>query len=130
VFGANFGTIISAAFLFLIAFLNLVVLAGIIRVFKSMRRGEYDEAELERQLENRGFFYRFFGRWMKVINKEWQMYPVGVVFGMGFDTATEVALLTTTALLASEHIPWQAILALPILFTAGMVLMTPPTACS
>jgi high-affinity nickel-transport protein len=60
---------------------------------------------------------------MKVINKEWQMYPVGVVFGMGFDTATEVALLTTTALLASEHIPWQAILALPILFTAGMVLM-------
>jgi high-affinity nickel-transport protein len=123
VFGANFGTIISAAFLFLIAFLNLVVLAGIIRVFKSMRRGEYDEAELERQLENRGFFYRFFGRWMKVINKEWQMYPVGVVFGMGFDTATEVALLTTTALLASEHIPWQAILALPILFTAGMVLM-------
>jgi high-affinity nickel-transport protein len=123
VFGANFGTIISAAFLFLIAFLNLVVLAGIIKVFKSMRRGEYDEAELERQLENRGFFYRFFGRWMKVINKEWQMYPVGVVFGMGFDTATEVALLTTTALLASEHIPWQAILALPILFTAGMVLM-------
>ena len=123
VFGANFGTIVSAAFLFLIAFLNLVVLAGIIKVFKSMRRGEYDEAELERQLENRGFFYRFFGRWMKVINKEWQMYPVGVVFGMGFDTATEVALLTTTALLASEHIPWQAILALPILFTAGMTLM-------
>ena len=123
VFGANFGTIVSAAFLFLIAFLNLVVLTGIIRVFKSMRRGEYDEAELERQLENRGFFYRFFGRWMKVINKEWQMYPVGVVFGMGFDTATEVALLTTTALLASEHIPWQAILALPILFTAGMTLM-------
>jgi high-affinity nickel-transport protein len=123
VFGANFGTIVSAAFLFLIAFLNLLVLAGIIKVFKSMRRGEYDEAELERQLENRGFFYRFFGRWMKVINKEWQMYPVGVVFGMGFDTATEVALLTTTALLASEHIPWQAILALPILFTAGMALM-------
>jgi high-affinity nickel-transport protein len=123
VFGANFGTIVSAAFLFLIAFLNLVVLAGIIKVFKSMRRGEYDEAELERQLENRGFFYRFFGRWMNVINKEWQMYPVGVVFGMGFDTATEVALLTTTALLASEHIPWQAILALPILFTAGMTLM-------
>jgi high-affinity nickel-transport protein len=123
VFGANFGTIVSAAFLFLIAFLNMVVLAGIIKVFKSMRRGEYDEAELERQLENRGFFYRFFGKWMKVINKEWQMYPVGVVFGMGFDTATEVALLTTTALLASEHIPWQAILALPILFTAGMTLM-------
>jgi nickel/cobalt transporter (NiCoT) family protein len=122
-FGGTFGTIVSAAFLFLIALLNLIVLAGIVRVFKSMRRGEYDEAELERQLENRGFFYRFFGRWMKAINKEWQMYPVGVVFGMGFDTATEVALLTSTALLASEHIPWQAIISLPILFTAGMTLM-------
>jgi high-affinity nickel-transport protein len=122
-FGGTFGTIVSAAFLFLIAILNLIVLAGIVKVFKSMRRGEYDEAELERQLENRGFFYRFFGKWMRAINKEWQMYPVGVVFGMGFDTATEVALLTSTALLASEHIPWQAILSLPILFTAGMALM-------
>ena len=122
-FGGTFGTIVSAAFLFLIGLLNLVVLAGIIKVFRSMRRGQYDEAELERQLENRGFFYRFFGKWMKVINKEWQLYPVGVVFGMGFDTATEVALLTTTALLASEHIAWQAIIALPILFTAGMCLM-------
>jgi len=122
-FGGTFGTIVSAAFLFLIGLLNLVILGGIIRVFRSMRRGEYDEAELERQLENRGFFYRFFRRWMKAINHEWQMYPVGVVFGMGFDTATEVALLTTTALLASQHIPWQAIIALPILFTAGMSLM-------
>ncbi len=122
-FGGTFGTIVSAAFLFLIALLNLVILAGILRVFLAMRRGEYNEAELESQLEKRGFFYRFFGRWMNSIDKEWQMYPVGVVFGMGFDTATEVALLTTTALLASEHIPWQAILALPILFTAGMSLM-------
>jgi nickel/cobalt transporter (NiCoT) family protein len=122
-FGGTFGTIVSAAFLFLIGLLNLVILGGILRVFRSMRRGEYDEAELEAQLEHRGFFYRFFGRWMKAIDKEWQMYPVGVVFGMGFDTATEVALLTTTALLASEHIPWQAIIALPILFTAGMSLM-------
>jgi nickel/cobalt transporter (NiCoT) family protein len=122
-FGGTFGTIVSAAFLFLIGLLNLVILGGIIRVFRSMRRGEYNEEELERQLENRGFFYRFFRRWMKAIDKEWQMYPVGVVFGMGFDTATEVALLTTTALLASQHIPWQAIIALPILFTAGMSLM-------
>jgi len=122
-FGGTFGTIVSAAFLFLIALLNLVILAGIFRVFLAMRRGEYNEAELESQLEKRGFFYRFFGRWMNSIDKEWQMYPVGVVFGMGFDTATEVALLTTTALLASEHIPWQAIIALPILFTAGMSLM-------
>jgi high-affinity nickel-transport protein len=121
-FGGTFGTIVSASFLFLIGALNLVILAGILKVFRSMRRGQYDEAELERQLENRGFFYRFFGKWMRAINKEWQMYPVGVVFGMGFDTATEVALLTTTALLASQHIPWQAIICLPILFTAGMTL--------
>jgi high-affinity nickel-transport protein len=122
-FGGIFGTVVSASFLFLIGALNVVILAGIFRVFRSMRRGEYDEAELERQLENRGFFYRFFGRWMKSINKEWQMYPVGVVFGMGFDTATEVALLATTALYASRHVPWYAIICLPILFTAGMTLM-------
>ena len=122
-FGGLFGTIVSASFLILIGLLNLVILGGIIKVFRSMRRGQYDEAELERQLENRGFFYRFFGRWMKAINKEWQLYPVGVIFGMGFDTATEVALLATTALLASQHIPWYAIMCLPILFTAGMTLM-------
>jgi high-affinity nickel-transport protein len=122
-FGGVFGTAVSASFLFLIGLLNLVILAGIVRIFASMRRGQFDEAELERQLENRGFFYRFFGRWMKAITKEWQIYPVGVVFGLGFDTATEVALLATTALLASQHIPWYAIMCLPILFTAGMTLM-------
>ena len=122
-FGGLFGTVVSATFLLLIGLLNLAVLAGIVRVFASMRRGEYDEAELERQLANRGFFSRFFGRWMKVISKEWQLYPVGVVFGLGFDTATEVALLATTALLASQHIPWYAIVCLPVLFTAGMTLM-------
>jgi len=122
-FGGTFGTIVSAGFLFLIALLNLVILFGIVRVFRAMRRGEYDEAELEAQLEKRGFFYRFFGRWMNTIDKEWQMYPVGVVFGMGFDTATEVALLTAVALAAGEHIPWLAIIALPVLFTAGMSLM-------
>jgi high-affinity nickel-transport protein len=122
-FGGLFGTVVSASFLFLIGLMNLVILAGIVKIFRSMRRGEYDEAELERQLENRGFFYRFFGRWMKAITKEWQLYPVGVVFGLGFDTATEVALLATTALLASQHVPWYAILCLPILFTAGMALM-------
>ena len=121
-FGAGFGTIVSAVFLILIGLMNLVILAGIVRVFRSMRRGEYDEAELERQLDNRGFFYRFFGRWMKAIDREWKIYPVGVVFGLGFDTATEVLLLTTTAYLASEHVAWQAILALPVLFMAGMTL--------
>ncbi|MGA3360757.1 MAG: HoxN/HupN/NixA family nickel/cobalt transporter [Solirubrobacteraceae bacterium] len=122
-FGGVFGTVVSASFLYLIAVLNIVILAGILRVFRSMRKGNYDEAELERQLQNRGLMYRFFGRWMRSITKEWQMYPVGVVFGMGFDTATEVALLATTALLASQNLPFYSILCLPILFTAGMSLM-------
>jgi nickel/cobalt transporter (NiCoT) family protein len=122
-FGGLFGTLVSAGFLFLIGGLNVVILGGIIKVFRSMRRGDYDEAALERQLENRGFFYRFFGRWMRAIKSEWQLYPVGVVFGMGFDTATEVLLLGTTAFLAAEHLPWYAIICLPILFTAGMTLM-------
>jgi high-affinity nickel-transport protein len=122
-FGGIFGTIVSAAFLYLIALLNVVILAGIFRVFRSMRSGNYDEAELERQLNNRGLMVRVFGRWMKGIDREWKMYPVGVVFGMGFDTASEVALLATTALLAAQHLPFYAIMCLPILFTAGMCLM-------
>ena len=122
-FGGIFGTIVSASFLYLIAFLNVVILAGIFAVFRRMRRGEFDEAELERQLENRGLMFRIFGRWMRSITKEWQMYPVGVVFGLGFDTATEVALLATTALLATRSLPWYSIMCLPILFMAGMTLM-------
>jgi nickel/cobalt transporter (NiCoT) family protein len=122
-FGGLFGTLISATFLFLIGAMNLVILAGIIRVFRSMRRGKFDEAELERQLDNRGFFFRFFGRWMRAIDKEWKIYPVGVLFGLGFDTTTEVLLLGTTAFMAAQHLPWYAIMCLPILFTAGMTLM-------
>ena len=128
-FGGVFGTIVSAAFLYLIALLNIIILWGIVKVWRSMRRGEYDEAALEAQLEQRGLMYRFFRRWMNSIKKPWQMYPVGVVFGLGFDTATEVALLATTALLAAQHIPWYAIIALPILFTAGMALMDTIDGC-
>jgi len=128
-FGGVFGTLVSATFLLLIAVLNVVILAGILKVFRSMRDGSYDEEELERQLNNRGLMYRFFGRWMKSITKEWQMYPVGVVFGMGFDTATEVALLATTALLAAKALPWYSIMCLPILFTAGMALLDTLDGC-
>jgi high-affinity nickel-transport protein len=121
--GTVVGTVVSAGFLFLIGGLNLLILSGIVKVFRAMRRGEYDEAELERQLDNRGFFYRFFGRWMRAISKEWQLYPVGFLFGLGFDTTTEVLLLGTTSFLALQHIPWYAICCLPVLFTAGMALM-------
>ena len=128
-FGGVFGTVVSASFLFLIALLNIVILTGIVKVFRNMKRGAFDEAELDRQLDNRGLMYRFFGRWMRSITKEWQMYPVGVVFGMGFDTATEVALLATTALLATRSLPWYSIMCLPILFTAGMTLLDTLDGC-
>jgi nickel/cobalt transporter (NiCoT) family protein len=128
-FGGLFGTIVSATFLYLIALLNIVILLGIMRVFRSMRNGSFDEVELERQLNNRGLMFRFFGRWMRTIDKEWKMYPVGVVFGLGFDTATEVLLLATTAFFASKGLPWYSIMCLPILFTAGMSLLDTLDGC-
>lgn len=120
--GGLVGTIVSGTFLYLIAFLNVVVLVGILRVFARMRRGVYDEAELEHELNNRGLMFRFFGRLMGAIHAPWQMYPVGVLFGLGFDTATEVALLAATAGAATESLPWYAVLSLPVLFAAGMTL--------
>jgi nickel/cobalt transporter (NiCoT) family protein len=120
--GGAAGTALSATFLWLIAALNLVVLAGIFRVFRELRAGRYDEAELEARLQSRGLMYRFFGRWMRAINHSWQMFGVGFVFGIGFDTATEVLLLAGTAAAATQGLPWYAVLALPLLFAGGMTL--------
>jgi nickel/cobalt transporter (NiCoT) family protein len=120
--GGMLGTLVSAGFLYLIAALNLVVLAGIARVFRDMRRGRYSEEELEAQLQARGLMWRFFGRFMRAINHTPQMFFVGLVFGIGFDTATEVLLLTATAFAATSGLPWYAVLALPILFAGGMTL--------
>jgi high-affinity nickel-transport protein len=117
------GTSVSGVFLYIIAIINIVILVGIVKVFREMRRGSYDEAALEEQLNNRGFMNRFFGRIMKSITKEWQMYPVGVLFGLGFDTATEVALLVLAGTSAAAGLPWYAILCLPVLFAAGMCLL-------
>jgi len=122
-FGGIFGTAVSGSFLYLIAFLNLVVLAGIVKVLRGLRRGEFDESQLEAQLNNRGLMFRFFGRLMRAIKAPWQMYPVGVLFGLGFDTATEVALLAATAGAATQDLPWYAVLSLPVLFAAGMSLL-------
>ena len=115
-------TIVSASFLYLIALLNLIVLAGIFKVFREMRRGSYNEEALEAQLQARGLMYRFFGRFMKSINHTWQLYFVGLVFGIGFDTATEVVLLSATAYAAIQGLPYYAVLALPFLFSGGMML--------
>ena len=117
------GTGVSGGFLFIIAALNLTVLVGILHVFREMRHGHYDEVALERELNSRGMMYRFYGRFTKMITKSWHMYPLGVLFGLGFDTATEVALLFLAAGAAGAGLPWYAILCLPILFAAGMSLL-------
>ena len=127
--GGAAGTLVSAAFLYLIAVLNLIVLAGIFKVFREMRAGTYDEAELEAQLQARGLMYRFFGRFMKSINHTWQLYFVGLVFGIGFDTATEVVLLAATAYAAIQGLPYYAVLALPFLFSGGMMLFDTLDGC-
>jgi nickel/cobalt transporter (NiCoT) family protein len=117
------GTSVSGAFLYVIAALNLVILWGIIRVFREMRHGRYDEAKLEAELSSRGLMNRFFGRFTRAIRKPWQMYPIGLLFGLGFDTASEVALLFLAAGAAGAGLPFYAILCLPILFAAGMSLL-------
>ena len=127
--GGMVGTLSAAGFLYLIAALNLVVLAGITKVFRGMRRGEYDEDELERRLQARGLMYRFFGRFMRSITHTWQLFFVGNIFGVGFDTATEVVLLAATAYAATSGLPFYAVLALPLLFAGGMTLFDTLDGC-
>nr|WP_245663820.1 HoxN/HupN/NixA family nickel/cobalt transporter [Nocardia arthritidis] len=115
-------TVVSGGFLYLIAALNLVALAGIWRVFKAMRAGEFDEHELERHLDNRGFLNQILGRLTRSITRPGQMYPVGLLFGIGLDTATEVALMVMAGSGAAAGLPWYAIICLPMLFAAGMSL--------
>ncbi len=117
------GASVSGVFLWILGILNLVVLVGIVRVFRKMRHGEYDEAELEDQLNKRGFMNRFLGGLTKSVTKPWHIYPIGVLFGLGFDTATEVGLLVLAGGAAAFNLPFYAILVLPILFAAGMCLM-------
>jgi len=117
------GTSVSGAFLMIIALLNLVVLLSVIKVFKAMRAGLYDEAELEKHLNSRGFMMRFFGPIARRIDASWKMYPLGILFGLGFDTATEVALLVLAGSSVIAGLPWWAILSLPMLFAGGMSLL-------
>jgi high-affinity nickel-transport protein len=117
------GTTVSGTFLYAIAALNVVILIGIVKVFREMRTGRYDEQQLEDQLQKRGFMNRFLGRLTRSVRRPTQMYPLGVLFGLGFDTATEVALLVIAGSAGAAGLPWYAILCLPILFAAGMSLM-------
>jgi len=116
------GTTASGAFLYLIAALNLVALTGILRVFRAMRAGRFDEAELEQHLNSRGFMNRILGRATRSISRPGQMFPVGMVLGLGFDTATEVTLMVMAGSGAAAGLPWYAIVCLPLLFASGMSL--------
>ncbi|MEE6169537.1 MULTISPECIES: HoxN/HupN/NixA family nickel/cobalt transporter [unclassified Mycolicibacterium] len=117
------GPSVSGVFLWIIGIINLVALIGIVKVFRTLRQGRYDEAALERQLESRGLMNRFLGGLTKSVTKPWHIYPIGVLFGLGFDTATEVGLLVIAGGAAAFSLPFYAILILPILFAAGMCLM-------
>jgi nickel/cobalt transporter (NiCoT) family protein len=117
------GASVSGVFLWILGILNFVVLLGILRIFRDMREGEYDEQALEEQLNKRGFMNRFLNGLTKSVRKAWHIYPVGVLFGLGFDTATEVGLLVLAGGAAAFNLPFYSILVLPILFAAGMCLM-------
>jgi high-affinity nickel-transport protein len=116
------GAVVAGTFLVLIGLMNLVAAVGIAKVFRRMRSGEFDEAELERHLHNRGFLARLLGRVTRRVTKPWHLYPVGLLMGLGFDTATQVALLVLATGSAAFALPWYAILVLPVLFAAGMSL--------
>jgi high-affinity nickel-transport protein len=116
------GSLVAGTFLILIGLSNLFAAVGIAKVFRRMRSGDFDEDELERQLEQRGFLARLFARVMRRVSKPWHLYPVGLLMGLGFDTATQVALLVLAAGTAAFTLPWYAILVLPVLFAAGMSL--------
>jgi high-affinity nickel-transport protein len=123
------GTSISGAFLYLIAVVNLFVLVSIARLYRQLRAGGYDAAELEAQLDKRGLMNRVLGGYAKRIDSPGRMYPVGVLFGLGFDTATEVALLVLAGSAVVGGLPFYAILALPVLFAAGMCLFDTLDGC-
>jgi high-affinity nickel-transport protein len=122
--GAVIGAGVSGTFLWIIGVLNLLVLLDILGVWKKLKSGAHDHHHLEELLLRRGLINRLFGgRLQKFLNHSWQMYPLGLLFGLGFDTASEVGLLAMTAGAAAGNLPVPAVLSLPILFAAGMSLM-------
>jgi high-affinity nickel-transport protein len=106
-----------------IGLLNLLVLLDILRVYGRMRQGQYDRGSLQQELVAGGLMTRIFGRLFKVVSSSWHLYPVGFLFGLGFDTASEVALLAVSAGAAANGVPFLAVISLPLIFAAGMSLM-------
>jgi high-affinity nickel-transport protein len=123
-YGGYIGASVSGAFLLLIGLLNLFVLLDILGVFRAMKRGAYNEQKLEQALQSQGLMSRvFLKRVGDRIDASWKMYPLGALFGLGFDTATEIGLLALAAGVATHNLPFLAVISLPIIFAAGMSLM-------
>ena len=123
------GTAVSGTFLYVIAAINLVILLGIVRVFREMRSGRFSNAELEEHLAKRGLMNRLLGSLNRKVDAPWKMYPIGVLFGLGFDTATEVGLLVLAGTALVSGLPFYALFSLPILFAAGMSLFDTADGC-
>jgi nickel/cobalt transporter (NiCoT) family protein len=121
--GGLIGTSVSGSFLLLIGFLNLLILLDILGTYRGMKRGEYDHDTLEKRLVSGGVLTRMFGWLFKFVTESWHVYPIGFLFGLGFDTASEVALLAVSAGAASQGLPFFALISLPIIFASGMSLM-------
>ena len=120
--GAVIGTLVSGSFLWVIGLINAVVVIGIYKIFQTLKQGKLNQKQLDNLLENRGLMNRFFRPLFSIINKPWQIYPIGVLFGLGFDTASEVALIAiSVGIGVSTTIPLYYVLILPLLFTCGMV---------
>jgi high-affinity nickel-transport protein len=124
VVGGVVGTLISAAFLFIVAAANFIILLSVYRTFREARRnGGFTAQDLERLPAQRGLLGRLLGPLVRLVSRSWHMYPLGVLFGLGFDTATEVGLLGISAAEASKGLPVWSIMVFPALFTAAMSLV-------
>ncbi len=122
--GGLIGTSVSALFLLLIAAINLLVLRGVVGAFRKVKRGEScDLDDLDAMLGQLGIMGRIFRPVLRLVDRSWKMYGVGFLFGLGFDTATEVGLLGISAAAATQGLPIWSILLFPLLFTAGMCLI-------
>ena len=122
--GSVIGTAVSGTFLFLIGVVNALIVVGVYRVFQNLRRGKLNESELNELLENRGFLNRYFRGLFRIVRKPWQIYPIGFLFGLGFDTASEILLFALAVSFGvASSVPVWVVLILPAMFTLGMVLV-------
>ena len=121
--GSVVGTLVSGVVLFALGLINLVIVAEVLRMFRRARAGVFDESEYEKELGQRGMLFRLFRRLFRTVREPWQIYPIGVLFGLGFDTATEVTLIAlSVGVGVTGTVPIATVLILPLLFTCGMVL--------